>query len=319
MIKDELKGVLYLDNGVICRRPGIRMIKTSKFEEFKYMLLTNENLTNENTNIWDKKWKGHGFLDLDDDERVNCICSQPIKNIYYIINITSGNIYQVGCDCVEKNISKILADDLRNNKKAVKKRKIEIEKDIQSSNIEIERIKNEFKTYKNKVNDFICDYYIFNGFGKYRGISYTTKQIVDGDYRDDKHSWITLGKIREDAIKSDFKYIHYPEIKDFLKSGLSTPQEYLSYTDLFPINISIPHCNCGAMRLKRKDDRDSYYCVNWNNQRKCQISYINSYLKHPYIPFGIHPLRYLQQVLDTEITKILELQRELEGLNKITF
>lgn len=315
MIKDELKGVLYLDNGVICRRHDTPMITKSKFEEFKYILFTNEDIDNEN-NTWDKLWKGNGFVDLNYDERVECLCSQNIKSIFHIQNLTSGNIYQVGCDCVGKNISEILARNLRKDKYLEKKRKKEIEKDIESSTTDINRMKNEIKTYKNKVNDIIYDYHIFNGFGKYKGVKYTIQQIIDGVYSDYRHSWITIDKMREDAIKTNFKYILFPEIKDFLKSGYSTPQQYMVNIDSFPINIVAPRCKCGNMTLKQTDDRNFYYCMNWNNIRKCEISYIKSYLKHPYVPPNKHALRYFQQLIDTKTFKILELKRELEELNK---
>ena len=88
MIHDDLKDVLYIENGVICRHRHIPMIKETKFEEFKYILLTNENIDNETNNTWDKLWRPSGFFDLDDDDdRVKCICSQKIKYIFYIENI----------------------------------------------------------------------------------------------------------------------------------------------------------------------------------------------------------------------------------------
>jgi hypothetical protein len=54
--------------------------------------------------------------------------------------------------------------------------------------------------------------------------------------------------------------------------------------------------------------------MNYDNDRYCKTYNKPGYINHSYIPYNKHPLRYLQQVLDNEKTKILELQTELKEL-----
>jgi hypothetical protein len=317
MIHDDLKDVLYIDDeGAICRIPNIPMKSKSKFEEFKHILITNENLTIDNAdNTWDKTWLSSGFYDVDDDDetRYECICSKKIKHIYYICNKSSNNIYQVGCDCVEKHISEILAKNLKLEKatekkriKYEKKKEEEIKEEISVYEMRIRSFKIQMKEYKIKLQEFIDNYIIW------KAKEYTIKQIIDGDV-DHKDVWRNLDVIRE--WNREIKYIYvYPEIKDFMDSNFLTTQQYITNIDVESLNIEIPSCKCGKMKISKKNpERDSYFCMNYDNDRNCKTYGIYGYINHNNIPTNIHPLTHLQR-------QINKCKNEIEILkNNLTF
>lgn len=61
-----------------------------------------------------QEWNLHHFEKADEAARVECICSQCIERLFFIINARNGNILRVGSECITKTAQQVLQHENTN-------------------------------------------------------------------------------------------------------------------------------------------------------------------------------------------------------------
>ena len=279
-IEESLKDILEYDPllDAICRKKVAD--KKQMKQEFRNILITNEGLTSENFN--DKDWKAHDYVkptDYGDNETYYCICSHKITVLYFIQNVKSGNVYQVGCDCVKKNISKELYEGL-----------LKIRKEKEKNIKEIEKLKNDKKMYTEKLINFILKKRITKTY------TYTIQDVINGNVK-----WRNIDEQKSHYLESG--YVANPEIDGFMKSHYSHPREYVNNLDIVALERQIEQKNCNICKCPLKQsqkytDCKAMYCPNYKSCKTWICGYqidsnIGQYNCHPLVYYN-NRIRYLK-------------------------
>lgn len=147
MIVDELKDTLYVRDNIICRKSDAPLLTENKATELLHILRTNE----KDKELDITKDCLFDFVVYKREKKEKCICSTRISELCYIQNKKSGNIYQVGCVCVEKKFDKLLKEEIKNKRNEYTKMKKELEKEINTlEKIELNR-NNEEIHYNDEI------------------------------------------------------------------------------------------------------------------------------------------------------------------------
>ena len=148
MIVDELKDTLYVRDNIICRIKNAPLLTKNRKTEILHILKINEK--DEELDIT-KDCLFDYVVYKRKTEYEKCICSQSILEICYIQSKKSGNIYQVGCVCVEKKFNELLDAEVKFHMKAYKKLKEALEKENdQLKKVELNR-NNEEVLFRNEI------------------------------------------------------------------------------------------------------------------------------------------------------------------------
>lgn len=118
-LNPKLKNILYFAKGIYMRGKGTPLVKHNMKQEFIWILTTQFGKLEEDEWIFDKNDDEHeedddcdgNYLDVNmsiDNNR--CICSHVITKVFSITHRPTSISFQVGSDCIKKNLPKIFLE-----------------------------------------------------------------------------------------------------------------------------------------------------------------------------------------------------------------
>ena len=146
-----------LKKSINIRRIERRKVKSNQGDEFVFMM---QQITGEKGDVFPAHhWKAIAWDEkIDEDDHI-CLCTHAIHNICLIQYLPTGDIYEVGIDCVEKIDKELYKDMLRLKKgpKALSKEEIleELRKMgyYESKNQKKKELLQKLETQKKKIEE----------------------------------------------------------------------------------------------------------------------------------------------------------------------
>jgi len=106
-----------LKKSIAIRRIERKKVKRNQGDEFVFMM---QEITGEKGDVFPvRHWEAIEWLETDEDDVHMCLCTHPIHKICRIKYSPTGDVYEVGIDCVEK-IDISLYEDMVRLKKGPK-------------------------------------------------------------------------------------------------------------------------------------------------------------------------------------------------------